>query len=246
MAAEPSDLLILRRSQMTSAGLRLRPGIAFDEWLGIGRGIGGLSRACAWALGDWVNYGEHAYGRRYRVAVGATGFDYQTLRNYAWVARSFELSRRRDTLSFQHHAEVAALPEPQQDLWLSRAETERWSRNELRRQLATHGRPRPTAIAMAAPVVQLSIPPEREQLWRQAAARAHQDLNAWVLACADAAARALLEPRSIGELSAGRSARPAGPALGLSPPSGAARTVLAPAAAPAMVLADCSDHRDRS
>ena len=40
--------------------------------------------------------------------------DYQTLRNYAWVARRFAMSRRRDTLSFGHHAEVPALPEPEQ------------------------------------------------------------------------------------------------------------------------------------
>lgn len=178
---------------MTSAGLQLRPGITFDEWLGIGRGIGGLSRACAWALGDWVNYGEHAYGRRYRMAVAATGFDYQTLRNYAWVARSFALSRRRDTLSFQHHAEVAALPEPEQDLWLWRAESEGWSRNELRRQLSARARWRPSATATTERVVQLSIPPEREQLWRRAAARGQQDLAAWILASADAAASALLE-----------------------------------------------------
>lgn len=205
MAAEPSDLLTLRRSRMTSAGLRLRPGITFDEWLGIGRGIGGLSRACAWALGDWINYGEHAYGERYRVAVEATGFDYQTLRNYAWVARSFALSRRRDTLSFQHHAEVAALPEPQQDLWLWRAATEGWSRNELRRQVAAHARTSPTPMATTARVVELSIPPEREQLWRRAAAHAQQDLAAWVLASADAAASALLESGSRGALPTPRS-----------------------------------------
>jgi hypothetical protein len=197
MAVEPSDLLTLRRSRMTSTGLRLRPGIAFDEWLGIGRGIGGLSRACAWALGDWVNYGERAYGQRYRMAVEATDFDYQTLRNYAWVARSFALSRRRDTLSFQHHAEVAALPEAQQDLWLLRAEREGWSRNELRRQLAAYRRP---GLAAPGRLVHLSIAAEREALWRQAAACAHQDLTEWVLYSADAAARALIAPGSQYEL----------------------------------------------
>jgi hypothetical protein len=41
--------------------------------------------------------------------------------NYAWVARRFAMSRRRDTLSFGHHAEVAALPEPEQDFWLREA-----------------------------------------------------------------------------------------------------------------------------
>jgi hypothetical protein len=43
----------------------------------------------------------------------ATGLDYQTLRNYAAVARRFELSRRRDNLSFHHHAELCALSESQ-------------------------------------------------------------------------------------------------------------------------------------
>jgi hypothetical protein len=35
---------------------------------------------------------------------------YQTCRDSAWVASRFELSRRKDNLTFNHHAEVAALP----------------------------------------------------------------------------------------------------------------------------------------
>ena len=35
----------------------------------------------------------------------------------------FDLSRRRDKLSFGHHAELAALPEHEQDEWLDQAET---------------------------------------------------------------------------------------------------------------------------
>ncbi|MFD3523433.1 hypothetical protein [Streptomyces sp. NPDC058653] len=57
----------------------------------------------------------------------------QTLRNYAWVGRRFEHHRRRDTLSFAHHAEVTRLSPPEQDLWLGKAEAQKWSRNELRR-----------------------------------------------------------------------------------------------------------------
>jgi hypothetical protein len=36
------------------------------------------------------------------------------------------MSRRRDTLSFGHHAEVATLSEPEQDYWLRKAEEHRW------------------------------------------------------------------------------------------------------------------------
>jgi hypothetical protein len=48
--------------------------------------------------------------------------------NYAWVARRFELSRRRDTLTFGHHAELAALREPEQGSWLDQAQTGRRGR----------------------------------------------------------------------------------------------------------------------
>ncbi len=52
-------------------------------------------------------FGERRFGTRYRSAIEATDLDYQTLRNYAWVARNVDAGRRREELSFQHHAEVA-------------------------------------------------------------------------------------------------------------------------------------------
>jgi hypothetical protein len=53
---------------------------------------------------------------------------YQTLRNYAVVARRLKLSRRRDNLSFQHHAEVCALGFEEQDRWLDLAAESPWRR----------------------------------------------------------------------------------------------------------------------
>src|SRR5262249_39478449 len=80
-------------------------------------------------------YGQAAYAGRYREAVERTGLDYQTLRNYAWVAGRFELSRRREALSFGHHAEVAALPGPEQDFWLRKAEEVGWPVMPMRREV---------------------------------------------------------------------------------------------------------------
>jgi hypothetical protein len=88
-----------------------------------------------WWLADWLVYGQARFPDRYKQAVAETLLEYRTLRNYAVVARRVDMSRRRDKLSFQHHAEVAALPEPDQDLWLNRAERLGWSLSELRRQL---------------------------------------------------------------------------------------------------------------
>jgi hypothetical protein len=89
----------------------------------------------AWCLGDWLIYGETRFTGRYRSAVEQTSLDYKTLRNYAWVARKFAHARRRAGLSFEHHAAVASLPEPEQDYWLRKAELFGWSRNDLRREV---------------------------------------------------------------------------------------------------------------
>jgi hypothetical protein len=109
--------------------------LSFEKWLYIGEVLASVRTSSAWCLGDWLVYGEMAYSGRYRDAIKQTSLDYQTLRNYAWVARRFPISRRRDTLSFGHHAEVASLPEPEQDFWLRKAETYGWSTNRLRREV---------------------------------------------------------------------------------------------------------------
>ncbi|MEV1085167.1 LmbU family transcriptional regulator [Streptomyces sp. NPDC050211] len=104
------------------------------SWERIGSSLRELVNSSAWWLADWLIYGETTYGwRRYKEAIERTGLDYQTLRNYAWVARRFEHHRRRDSLSFAHHAEVTRLSPPEQDYWLRKAEQQKWSRNELRR-----------------------------------------------------------------------------------------------------------------
>ncbi|MFI1018481.1 LmbU family transcriptional regulator [Streptomyces sp. NPDC020965] len=123
------------RLTVPKAGLEFPPKMPFDSWLEIGAQLSTLATSSAWCLGDWLNYGEASYVGRYREAIEHSSLDYQTLRNYAWVTRKFALHRRRENLSFGHHAEVAALPEPEQDFWLQKAEDLRWSRNQLRRQI---------------------------------------------------------------------------------------------------------------
>lgn len=130
--ARPGETVMLSRR-----GLQLPRELPFDLWLGIGRQLSAVSTSAAWCLGDWLAFGQKAYAGRYRQAIEQTSLDYQTLRNYAWIARRFALSRRRDTLSFAHHAEVAALAEPEQDFWLRKAEEHRWPVKRLRQQVST-------------------------------------------------------------------------------------------------------------
>jgi hypothetical protein len=172
-----------RYGRATTRAFRPRLNLTFDEWVRAGRQIARISSASAWWVGDWLVYGERAYGTRYRAALELTSFDYKTLRNYAWVARRFDMSRRRDALSFQHHAEVAALDEPEQELWLNRAEMGRWTRNELRRQLAA-GRGASGSRDRAIEV-RIRVEAQRERRWREAAKASHQSLPEWISAAAD-------------------------------------------------------------
>jgi hypothetical protein len=120
---------------MPRAGLDLPQRLPFNRWLTIGNFLSTVHTSSAWCLGDWLLYGEETYPGRYRDAIEQTSLDYQTLRNYAWVARHFPISRRRDALSFGHHAEVASRPASEQDFWLRKAEELGWSRNRLRREV---------------------------------------------------------------------------------------------------------------
>ena len=104
-------------------------------WIHQGRWLGALGRASGWWLGDWIRYGNARYGERYDAAARLTGYDMHSLRNMAYVAGHFEVSRRRTGLSFSHHAELACLPPEEQELWLDRAEAGGLSVRALRMHL---------------------------------------------------------------------------------------------------------------
>ena len=177
--------------------MRFRRDLGFQEWLAIGRQVAVYSDASLWWLGDWLLYGTRTYGHRYQRGLEVTGLDYQTLRNYARVARCFEFSRRRERLSFHHHAEVCALAPAQQDDWLDRAESGRWSRNELRRRLQIERRAaeRPSPMKIALPV-----DAERQARWRSAAEHEGQELTPWIMDTLDRAAGTLLDSTNSPEL----------------------------------------------
>jgi hypothetical protein len=178
----------------TRVGLKIPAVVSFDTWERTGIQISQVADSSAWCLGDWLVYGQQEYADRHRRAIEIAGLDYQTLRNYAWVARRFELWRRREKLSFQHHAEVAALEPDRQDYWLDRAEESGWSRNQLRRKVRED---RVGAAAETATVAlpRLSVPTEHVERWREAADQAGKKFEHWVVAALDrVATQALAAP----------------------------------------------------
>ena len=130
----PRLALGLRGCELHTCGLKLRAGLSETEWRSLGPTINAVASAAAWALGDWIAYGERKYGDL-RAAVGAddwNGPSYSTCATYASVGRRFESCRRRELLTFSHHAEVAYPPPREADSLLD------WCENGF----AANGKPR--------------------------------------------------------------------------------------------------------
>lgn len=173
---------------VTRVGLRFPKDMSFPDWLGAGRQLARITDSFTWCIGDWVAYGLNNYTDRYYRAIEEVGLDYKTIRNYAWVARRFEWPRRRADLSFQHHAEVAALPPERQDHWLELAARRKWSRNRLRQQLR-EARLNPSEDSSGTPeTLKLVVSHETAERWRQAAELEEMPLEEWITVVADAQA----------------------------------------------------------
>ncbi|WP_241779891.1 LmbU family transcriptional regulator [Streptomyces natalensis] len=173
-------------------GLQMPPDLSFEDWEQAGCRLSGVLDSSSWWLGDWLVYGKDHYVDRYQRGIRAAGLKYQTLRNYAWVARRFVLSRRRAKLSFQHHAEVASLTVDEQEWWLDRAEEMKWTTKQLRNSIrdasdgGSGGQPRPAVTR------RLVVPSHRIESWRKAALHAGIEFEKWVWATLDnEASRAL-------------------------------------------------------
>lgn len=122
------------RSAPTASGLSWSADddLTYEQWTRVGLRLGVIGRGCGWWIGDWIRFGARRYGGRYKLATRLTGYDQQTLTNMAWVASRFPISRRREKLSWSHHAELAAFEPEAQDHWLDRAERERLTIRQLR------------------------------------------------------------------------------------------------------------------
>lgn len=114
--------------------------LSYAEWLSIGRQLHDVGDGVSWWIGDWVNYGEnHIWGDGYADAMKMFDRAYGTIANAASIARKIEFSRRRENLTFAHHAEVASLEPKKQDKWLRKAEENQWSHTDLRKEIRADG-----------------------------------------------------------------------------------------------------------
>lgn len=113
-------------------GLQIDKDVPYEQWERYGRGLKWAKESIEWAIGDWINFGEAAYGEKYTQAAILTGKTYQVLANNAFVASRFDFSRRRENL-YWAHSEVAGLPEAEQEELLDFAVSEGCRREDLRK-----------------------------------------------------------------------------------------------------------------
>jgi hypothetical protein len=114
-----------------SCGLELHSKLSREAYLQIGLNLAKAEGSLSWKIGDWVNHGD-----RHQIDVPD---DYdgpcparQTRYNRAWVCSAFEISRRREKLTFGHHAELVKYAPNEADEWLDWCEA----------SIATTGKPR--------------------------------------------------------------------------------------------------------
>jgi N6-adenosine-specific RNA methylase IME4 len=121
---DDGDTLQLGAFTLAKTGLVIKGRPSVAEWEHCGHVLRRIEGAVQFWIGDWVNYGQKAYGEKYTEAIRVTGKDEKTLRNYAYVASRVEMSRRRDNVDFTTHAEVAPLTSARQAAILKRAADE--------------------------------------------------------------------------------------------------------------------------
>ncbi|MFD9889706.1 LmbU family transcriptional regulator [Amycolatopsis sp. NPDC059027] len=176
----------------TGVGLRIPTDLSFEEWTLAGKRLSGLMDASAWWLGDWLVFGKKYYSDSYQRVIRTVGLRYQTLRNYAWVARRFEIARRRSALTFQHHAEVASLPFVEQERLLDCAEQEAWTTKQLRIAIRASRVVDSETQAPARKQSHIKVPDDHVDVWRKAADAAGTNFDHWVRETLDQAAEEAL------------------------------------------------------
>lgn len=178
---------------MVPMGLRISQELSYEDWEHVGKQLSRIVDSSSWWLGDWLVFGKKYYSDRYQRAIRSAGLSYQTLRNYAWVARRFDINRRRERLTFQHHAEVASLPAELQESLLDGAEQHNWTTKQLRKEIqALQSAADANGLASDTANSQIEVPNSRVFVWRKAADALGVEFGHWVQTILDRAAKEVL------------------------------------------------------
>ena len=135
--------------EITTTGLHPAREVSLREWGACWDVLTGeykrLERRATWiqfAIGDLLVIGESKFGEQILDYMDAFDYASHSIANMKSVARAIPNSRRRENLSWSHHASVAALPAHKQDEVLDEAEQGHLSVMETRERVrAENGQP---------------------------------------------------------------------------------------------------------
>lgn len=134
-----ANLFAFPECTFTAVSLTIPPGMKFERWEALGTALRAAGKGVQFWIGDWIRYGEHEYGEKYSQAIEATGKQLSTLQGYVYVAEHIDPCRRRqlDSVDFSTHAEVASLPDDDQERILAQAEAEpdKYTVKQVRREV---------------------------------------------------------------------------------------------------------------
>lgn len=105
------------------------------QWKSEGETLLTVQRSLGWWVADWLAIGEARFGEDMCLQAISEKWSPGYLANCKWVGSRFIPSRRRESLTFSHHQDLASYTQEEQEEWLDRCEAEGWSRAELRREL---------------------------------------------------------------------------------------------------------------
>jgi len=132
------DLVKWEKAKFEKTGLIISEDTTIQEWQELGQSLKKIEGAVQFWIGDWARFGEkkgfYTDSKVYDQLEEITGLERHTLQNYKGVAE-LTSSRRREDLSFSHHAEVAKLNPDKQEFFLNKAVEEKLSVRDLRREI---------------------------------------------------------------------------------------------------------------
>ncbi len=131
MSNSQREILSPGAASVASGGRAAYAGMDRTGWLEAGRRLATRTTRDRWALGDWAACAGRHHGDL-TLAAREIGLSAGPLFNLASMARQVHPSRRREGLSWDHHAAVASLPAAAGDRLLDDAEAGGWSRERVR------------------------------------------------------------------------------------------------------------------
>lgn len=140
VARNPQRLIELRNFQLRPIGLVVTGQPTFEEWTEVGDMLATLVNGVQWMVGDWLNTGEACFGDLAAQVIDHEHWSEESVRVFKWTAAKIPLENRRAELSYSHHQLLAALPPPEQKVWLDKAvagdgDGEPWTSARLKQEV---------------------------------------------------------------------------------------------------------------